>query len=137
MRGNEAFLEVERPRRLAVADAARCVARVHVRPDDRGERARDPNSAVGLVGVNEPLDASRLQDHCQDRLWKLRLTALPRSAAGRRVALGRILVTARRTRARWLVATRPTLAVVESHADGSWRALADLLDQLGVTVVAI
>lgn len=137
MPGSDALLEADRSSGPAVADAARCVARVQVRPDDPGEGARNPNSAVGLVGANESLDASRLQDHCHARSWKLRLTALPRSPAGKRAALGRILVTARRTRARWLVATQGTLALVESDHDGSWRALADLLDRLGVVVVAL
>lgn len=130
MPGNEAISKAERSSGLAVVDAARSVARIRV-----GDR--NPNVAVGLVGVNEPLDASRLQAHCHARSWKLRLTVLPQSPTGRRAALGRILVTARRTRAQWLVATGPTLAFVESDHDGSWRALADLLDRLGVSVVAI
>lgn len=95
------------------------------------------DSAIGLVRDGGAKDALRLRAYCQTRSWNLRLRALPPSPAGAPAALGQILATARRTGARWLVATPETLALVESDHHGSWRALVDLLDRLNVGVMAV
>jgi len=100
-------------------------------------KAESGDSAIGLVRDGGTTDALRLRTYCQTRAWTLHLRALPRSPASAPAALGQLLSTARRTGARWLVATPEALALVESDHRGSWRALVDLLDRLNVGVIVV
>ena len=120
-----------------VTDAARGVARAVATPRTPAGDVRDSGAAVGLAPGRGSVAAGRLRAYCGARSWTLALRDLPRSPRGGRVALGQVLATAERTRARWFVVTADTLALVESDHDAGWRALVDLLDRLGVAVVRV